>query len=88
MDEPRFSLADLDRYPGKVIAEAKRQPVIITDDQKPMVAILSVEDYAQMIECAKHRWIGRTEEIPASLYDDVMAALAREESADGTQKQR
>lgn len=80
MHEPRFTQTDLNRHSGLVIAEASRQPVIITVRNKPTIAILSVEDYDRMIDFAKHRWATCPEKIPAYIRADAMAALAREPS--------
>ena len=83
MQEPVFTKTDMKRRSGTIIAEASREPIIITVRNKPTVAILSAEEYDRMIDSIKLRWAHCSEDIPPYLYDGVMAVLTRETSGSG-----
>ena len=78
MQEPRFTQTDMNRRSGLVIAEASRQPVIITVRNKAAATLLSIEDYDRMIDAAKRRWTDCPENIPPYFRADILAALARD----------
>lgn len=75
MPRPVFTTSDLSRRSGDIIAEALRQPVTITQRDKPRLVVLSVEDYEQLREFADHRWVGTIEDMPDDLFEDFAQAI-------------
>lgn len=75
MPRPVFTTSDLSRRSGDIIAEALRQPVTITQRDKPRLVVLSVEDYEQLREFADHRVAYKLEDIPDDLFEDIVTAV-------------
>jgi prevent-host-death family protein len=75
MPRPVFTTSDLSRRSGDIIAEALRQPVTITQRDKPRLVVLSVEDYEQLREYADHRQAYTLETIPDDLFEDIVKAV-------------
>jgi prevent-host-death family protein len=44
----RYTISDLSRRSGDIIAEALRRPVIIAKHNKPRLVLLSIEDYRKL----------------------------------------
>jgi prevent-host-death family protein len=75
MPRPVFTTSDLSRRSGDIIAEALRQPVTITQRDKPRLVVLSVEDYERLREFADHRWVGTIDDMPDDLFEDLVQAI-------------
>lgn len=75
MPMPVFTTSDLSRRSGDIIAEAMRQPVTITQRDKPRLVVLSIEDYQQLREFADHRWSGTIQDMPDDLFEDFAKAI-------------
>ena len=70
-----FTTSDLSRRSGDIIAEALRQPVTITQRDKPRLVVLNVEDYEQLKEFADHRQVYTLETMPDDVFEDMKQAL-------------
>ena len=70
-----FTTSDLSRRSGDIIAEALRQPVTITQRDKPLLVILNIDEYLELKEYADHRWVGTIEDMPDELFDDFVKAV-------------
>lgn len=70
-----YSTSDLSRKSGDIIAEALRHPVTITQRNKPRLVLLNIEDYRKLKARADARHSGRIETIPATLLDEIEAAV-------------
>lgn len=81
MPRPVFTTSDLSRRSGDIIAEALRQPVTITQRDKPRLVMLNVEEYEQLREYADHRVVLT----PETIDDELLAKIdeAIEEYAKG-----
>lgn len=75
MPMPVFTTSDLSRRSGDIIAEAMRQPVTITQRDKPRLVVLSIEDYQQLREFADHRVAYTLDDIPDDLFEDIVKAV-------------
>ena len=69
MPRPVFTTSDLSRRSGDIIAEALRQPVTITQRDKPRLVLLNVEEYEQLREFADHRRVLT----PENVDDELLA---------------
>ena len=69
----RYSTSDLSRKSGDIIAAALRQPVTITQRNKPRLVMLSIEDYRHLVTRADSRKAGTLETMP----DEDFAAFRR-----------
>ena len=67
-----YSTSDLSRKSGDIIADALRQPVTITQRNKPRLVLLSIEDYRRLTERAAPRAAGT---MSAALFEDFKAAI-------------
>ena len=76
-----FTTSDLSRRSGDVIAEAMREPVMITQRDKPRLVILNVDDYERLREYADHRRVLTPETIDRELLEKMEKAV--EEYANG-----
>ena len=76
-----FTTSDLSRRSGDVIAEAMREPVMITQRDKPRLVILNVDDYERLREYADHRHVLTPETIDRELLEKMEKAV--EEYAKG-----
>jgi prevent-host-death family protein len=72
-----YSISDLSRKSGDIIAEALRQPVIITQRNKPRLVLLSIEDYRRLAARADTRKPGTLETMPDSRYSLSLSLGAR-----------
>jgi prevent-host-death family protein len=70
-----YSTSDLSRKSGDMIADALRQPVTITQRNKPRLVLLSYEDFLRLKARADTRTAARTEDMPDELLAEVKAAL-------------
>ena len=70
-----FTTSDMSRRSGDIIAEALRQPVTITQRDKPRLVVMSVEDYERLKQSADHRWVGTIEDMPDDLFEDFVEAV-------------
>ena len=75
MPKAVFTTSDLSRRSGDIIAEALRQPVTITQRDKPRLVIMNVEEYQQLREYADHREAFTLETIPDDLFEDIVKAV-------------
>jgi prevent-host-death family protein len=72
----QYSISDLSRKSGDIIAEALRRPVIITQRNKPRLVLLSIEDYVKLTARGDTRKAGRLETMPDDLFEDVKKAVS------------
>jgi prevent-host-death family protein len=80
-----YSTSDLSRKSGDVIADALRQPVTITQRNKPRLVLLSIEDYRRLTARAGTRTVGTLQTMPDPLFDAFKTAVdAYEAEGDGT----
>lgn len=75
MARPVFTTSDLSRKSGDIIAEAMRQPVTITQRNKPRFVLLNVEDYERLREYADHRQVYTIETMPDDLLEEMKKAI-------------
>jgi prevent-host-death family protein len=71
-----YSTSDLSRKSGDIIAEALRQPVIITQRNKPRLVLLSIEDYRRLTARVDTRKPGTLETMSDALFEDVKDAVS------------
>ena len=81
MTKTVFTTSDLSRKSGDIIAEAMRQPVTITQRNKPRFVLMNVEDYEQLKRYADHRQAFTLETLPDDLFEAMKQAV--EEYANG-----
>lgn len=81
MPRPVFTTSDMSRRSGDIIAEAIRQPVTITQRDKPRLVILNVEEFEKMARSADHRRVLTPETIDEELVRKMEIAV--EEYANG-----
>ncbi|MFZ1963136.1 MAG: type II toxin-antitoxin system prevent-host-death family antitoxin [Roseiarcus sp.] len=72
----RYSTSDLSRRSGDIIADALREPVTITQRNKPRLVLLSIEDYRRLIERAQARKASTLEATPDTPFDEFEHAIA------------
>ncbi|MDB5526724.1 MAG: type toxin-antitoxin system antitoxin Phd/YefM protein [Rhizobium sp.] len=75
MARPIFTTSDLSRRSGDIIAEAMRQPVTITQRNKPRFVLLNVEDYERLKEYADHRQAYSLETMPDDVFEAMKQAV-------------
>jgi prevent-host-death family protein len=75
MPKAVFTTSDLSRRSGDIIAEAMRQPVTITQRDKPRLVIMNVEDYQQLMEYADHRRVLTIDTIDDELLEKIEKAV-------------
>lgn len=75
MSRPVFTTSDLSRKSGDIIAEAMRQPVTITQRNKPRLVLLNVEDYERLREYADHRQAYSLETMPDDVFEAMKQAV-------------
>lgn len=71
----QYSTSDLSRKSGDIIAAALRQPVTITQRNKPRLVLLSIEDFRRLTARADTRKAGRLESMPNELFGDFREAV-------------
>lgn len=77
----RYTTSDLSRKSGDIIAEALRQPVTITQRNKPRLVLLSIEDYRRLTARADTRKSGTLAAMPDedfAAFRDAVADYASE----------
>jgi len=80
----QYSTSDLSRKSGRIIAEALRKPVTITQRKKPRLVLLSIEEYRRLTARADTRKSGRLETMPDDLFEDIKAEVSiYEQEGDG-----
>ncbi len=77
-----YSTSDLSRRSGDIIADALREPVTITQRNKPRLMLLNIEDYQKLRSRADPRRAGMIETMPEALFEEFMNAVAAYESGD------
>ena len=70
-----YSTSDLSRRSGDIIAAALRQPVTITQRNKPRLVLLSIEDYRRLTARADTRTVGTLRTMPDPLFDAFKEAV-------------
>jgi prevent-host-death family protein len=70
-----YSTSDLSRKSGDIIADALRQPVMITQRNKPRLVLLSIEDYNRLTARADVRRVGTLDTMPDALFSQVAHAV-------------
>ena len=70
-----YSTSDLSRKSGDIIADALRQPVMITQRNKPRLVLLSIEDYKRLTARADIRTVGTLDTMPNALFSQVAQAV-------------
>ena len=75
MARPVFTTSDLSRKSGDIIAEAMRQPVTITQRNKPRFVLLNVDDYERLKEYADHRRAYTLETMPDDIFEAMKKAV-------------
>ena len=78
-----YSTSDLSRKSGDMIADALREPVTITQRNKPRLVLLSYEDFLRLKARADTRSAARTEDMPDELLAEVKTALMAYEREGG-----
>lgn len=81
MPRPVFTTSDMSRRSGDIIAAAIRQPVTITQRDKPRLVILNVEEFEKMAKSADHRRVLTPETVDEELLRKMERAV--EEYANG-----
>lgn len=71
----RFATSDLSRKSGEVIAAALRQPIMITQRNKPRLVLLSIEDYRRLTARADTRKSGTLESMSDKDFADFRRAV-------------
>ena len=74
-----YSTSDLSRKSGDIIADAMRNPVTITQRNKPRLVLLSIEDYRRLVERADTRMRGTLKSMPADLFQEIISEFDRYE---------
>ena len=69
----RYTTSDLSRKSGDIIAEALRNPVTITQRNKPRLVLLNIEDYRRLTSRGDTRKAGTI----ASMSDAEFAEFRR-----------
>jgi prevent-host-death family protein len=75
MQNPTYTTSDFSKKSGDIIADALRQPVTITQRNKPRLIVLNIEDYARLRRQADPRRAGRTEDMSDELFSEVEKAI-------------
>ena len=79
----QYSISDLSRKLGGIIAEALRKPVTIMRRDKPYLVLLSIEEYRRLKTRADTRKAGHLETMPNELFEDFKDSIgAYEREAD------
>ena len=75
MPKTVFTTSDFSRKSGDMIAAALREPVTITQRDKPRLVLLNVDDYERLMDYADHRKAYTLETIPEELFEEMKVAL-------------
>ncbi len=71
----RYTTSDLSRRSGDIIAEALRQPVTITQRNKPRLVLLSVEEYRRLTARPDTRRVGTLAAMPDEDFAEFHRAV-------------
>jgi prevent-host-death family protein len=82
MQNPTYTTSDFSRKSGDIIADALRQPVTITQRNKPRLIVLNIDDYTRLRMRADTRQAGRTEDMSDQLFAEVERAIEEYAMAD------
>ena len=72
---PTYSTSDLSRKSGDIIANALRQPVTITQRNKPRLVLLSIEEYSRLTGRIDTRKVWTTDTMPDELFEEMKTAF-------------
>lgn len=75
MPNTTYSTSDLSRKSGDIIADALRNPVTITQRNKPRLVLLNIEDYELMRARADSRTVGTLASMPNELVEELSDAI-------------
>ncbi len=75
MSNTTYSTSDLSRKSGDIIADALRNPVTITQRNKPRLVLLNIEDYELMRARADSRAAGTLASMPNELVEELSDAI-------------
>jgi prevent-host-death family protein len=70
-----YSTSDLSRRSGDIIADALREPVMITQRNKPRLVLLSVEDYRRLVERGQTRRATKLDAMSDDLFAEFEKAV-------------
>lgn len=70
-----YTTSDLSRRSGDIIADAMKQPVTITQRNKPRLVLLNIEDYERLKEFADHRRVFTLETMPDDIFEAMKQAI-------------
>jgi prevent-host-death family protein len=70
-----YTTSDLSRKSGDIIADALREPVTITQRNKPRLVLLNIEDYRRLTARADTRTVGTLDAIPDPLFEEFRNAV-------------
>ena len=70
-----YSTSDLSRRSGDIIADALREPVMITQRNKPRLVLLSVEDYRRLVERGQTRRATKLDAMSDNLFAEFEKAV-------------
>jgi len=68
-----YSTSDLSRRSGDIIADALREPVMITQRKKPRLVLLSIEDYRRLVARGQTRRVATSD----AMSDDLLAEFEK-----------
>lgn len=71
----RYSTSDLSRRAGDIIADALREPVTITQRNKPRLVLLSIEDYRRLTERKDPRKVGTLDTMSDQTFEKFKTAV-------------
>jgi prevent-host-death family protein len=71
-----FSTTDLSRRVGDIVAAALKEPITLTQHNKPRLVVLSIEEFELLTarKVSDTRTVGRLKEMPADLASDFRSA--------------
>ena len=70
-----YTTSDLSRRSGDIIADAMKQPVTITQRNKPRLVLLNIEDYERLKEFADHRRVFTPDMIDEAMMAQIERAV-------------
>jgi prevent-host-death family protein len=70
-----YTTSDLSRKSGDIIADALREPVVITQRNKPRLVLLNIEDYERLRAGADQRKARSLETMSDALFEAVVEAV-------------
>lgn len=76
-----YSTSDLSRRAGDIIADALREPVTITQRNKPRLVLLSIEDYRRLTQRKDPRKVGTLDTMSDQTFEKFKDAVEAYEGA-------